>query len=113
MSTTSALKIKINRINIKDFIAIALWKFYKSINDMIVTVAITGASLVYMAFKIPAYVLDLVSGYYIAAMVILVLIRVVRRFDNSYTTGELAEQILRIEKEWDTRWGNFIDNYIP
>jgi ABC-type thiamin/hydroxymethylpyrimidine transport system permease subunit len=106
----STLKIKISKINFNDFIATALEKFGESIGDMVVTVAVTGLALAYMSIVIQPYVVDLISGYYITAMLLQVLIRVVHRFDDSYTVQELAEQVLRIEEENNKRWDDFIHN---
>jgi len=112
-TNTSSLKMKISKIIFKDFVATTLDKFADSVGDMIVTVAVTGLTLAYMAAVIPSYVVDLISGYYITAMLLQVLIRVVHRFDDSYTTDELARQVLRIEEEQNKRWIDFINNYIP
>lgn len=116
MATTtniSTLKMKTSKINIKDFISTALIKFSESIGDMVVTVAVTGVTLMWMSITVHPVLVDIVSGYYITAMLLQVLIRIVHRFDDSYTVQELAEQILRMEEEQNKRWDDFIQNYIP
>lgn len=118
MATTVNGSIKIvdrtkTKFNLKDFTSTALMKFSESIYDMIITVAVMTAALIWMALFVHPYLVDLVSGYYIFGMVIQLMIRIVHRFDDSYTTDEVGQQLARFEDEWNTRWTNFINNYIP
>jgi len=111
-TTTTTLKTKLNKIDIKNFIATALIKFSESLGDMIVSVAVTGVALMWMSVYAHPILVDLVSPYYITAMLLQLLIRVVHRFDDSYTTEELAERILEFEAATTGRLDEIIRNDI-
>lgn len=102
----------IGKLNVKDFIATALYKFSESLGDMVLTVCITGLALMWMGTHINPILVGMVGGYYIFAMLIVLLIRIVQRFDDSYTTEELAERILEFEAAVTGRLDEIIRNDI-
>lgn len=86
-----------NKMNWRAFFGKALQKISDSTGDMIVTVAVTGASLAYMQIVVHPMLLQIISGYYIAGMITFLFIRIVHRFDDHYTVDELAQRLMEIE----------------
>jgi hypothetical protein len=104
MATTTAHKTySINKINVKDFIATALEKASDSIGDMVITVLVLGVSIAYMVNTIDHDFLNRVIGLYIAGMIVQLLIRIVHRFDDSYTINEFANYFITYEDELNKR----------
>lgn len=104
MATTTATKgFNFKKINFKDFIATAFEKVGESIGDMVITVLVLGISIAYMFSTIDAGLLAHVVGYYIAGMMVQLLIRIVHRFDDAYTVNELANHFIRFEEEINKR----------
>lgn len=99
MATTTTTKtFDFKKINFKDFAATAIEKIGDSIGDMVITVLVLGMSIAYMTYTIDAYLLSHVIGYYIAGMIVQLLIRIVHRFDDSYTVQELADRVIEFEQ---------------
>lgn len=90
---TKAIATRKPQFSLEAFGSTVLAKFKESIFDMVVTVALTGASLAYMSITVHPWLVQTVSGYYIFAMLIAMFIRIVRRFDESYTTQEVGEKL--------------------
>src|SRR5690349_14073700 len=104
MATTTATKgFSFKKINVQDFIATAMEKIDESIGDMIITVLVLGISIAYMFNTIDTTLLTHVIGYYIAGMMVQLLIRIVHRFDDAYTVNELANHFIRFEEEINKR----------
>lgn len=88
-----------SRTNWKAFIATALQKSSDTLGDSIVTVFVTMFLIVYIAAYLPMYSLTNVPGLLITAMLVQLLIRIVHRFDDHYTTDELAERMIEMEHD--------------
>lgn len=101
------------KFDLKDFAARAALKVSDSIGDMIVTVAVTGITMAYMSSIIPAVYAGTIPGLYLAAMIVQLFIRIVHRFDESYTTDELAERVIEFEQSTNERLNSIIRNMIP
>ena len=97
MSATTATKFNFKKINLREFSAAVLQKFSESLGDMIVTVAVTGVTLFYMFHIIPSVYANTLPGLYVLGMLTQLFIRIVHRFDDSYTTDELADSMLDFE----------------
>ena len=97
MATTANNKIVKEKFNTREFIATALEKFSDSAGDMIITVAVTGFSLYYIIQLLPHQIAGSFVGIYIAGMLVQLFIRIVHRFDDHYTTDELAERVIEFE----------------
>jgi hypothetical protein len=103
----------IAKFNLREFIATVAEKISDSLGDVIVTVAVTGVTTAYMFNIIPAVYANTIPGLYILGMLVQLFIRIVHRFDDSYTVDELAQQVLRIEDDFNKRMDEFINSYIP
>ena len=111
MTTTTLEKAKaLKKINVQEFAATVGVKFSESIGDMVVTVAITGITLAYMlSIMHPVYAATL-PGLYILGMLVQLFIRIVHRFDDSYTVDELAERFIEFKEEVNERLDALIRN---
>jgi len=94
-----------NKFNVRDFAVDITEKLSDSIGDMIITVAITGMTLAYMQITeiIPPVYKSTLPGIYIAGMLVQLFIRIVHRFDQSYTTDEVGKQLARFEDELNAK----------
>jgi hypothetical protein len=101
------------KFDVKDFTQKAFGKISDSIGDMIVTVAITGITLAYMFSIIHPVYASTIPGMYLAAMIVQLFIRIVHRFDESYTTDELAERVIEFEQATNERLDTIIRNQYP
>lgn len=99
MTTTTSNK----RFNVREFSSFALLKMSDSVGDMIVTVAVTGIALAYIIITMPWYATTDFPGLYIAAMIVQLFIRIVHRFDDHYTTDELAERVIEFQADMNER----------
>lgn len=109
-TNTSTFAMNLSKINVKQFIATALLKFSESLGDMVVTVLITGLALMWMATHVHPWLVETIGGYYITAMLIQLLIRVVHRFDDSWTTDEIGERVIELDAKLDERLDTLIRN---
>jgi hypothetical protein len=115
METT--VKAQAEKFNVKDFARREMPELVESVGDMIVTVAFTGTTLAIMsAIPYTKYVPAL-PGFYLAAMVVLLLIRIAQRFDDSPTTAELRDQIndrfVELEQGMNERLDKIEENQYP
>jgi len=85
----------------------------ESIGDMIVTVFVTAATLLYMFLNVHPVFLETIPGLYIFAMLIQLMIRVVQRFDADYTVNELATQMVGFEDRINARLDMIEHNQYP
>jgi hypothetical protein len=99
MTTTTLENKTVSKINFKLFFSDQSRKIADSIGDMIVTVAITGITLTYIFQIIPAVYASTIPGLYLFGMLVQLFIRIVHRFDDSYTNDELADRILEVENK--------------
>lgn len=99
--------------NFKEFFSNAIEKFADSIGDMIVTVAVTGMTMAYMSIIIHPVYADTIPGLYLAAMITQLFIRIVHRFDESYTTDEVGKQLVNFEDRMNARFDDFYNHFIP
>lgn len=104
-TATANKKIKI-AFNTSDFIATAFAKVSESVGDMVVTVAVTGITMAVMHNITPAVYANTLPGLYIAAMIVQLFIRIVHRFDENYTTDELAERVIELEQTIKENFNN-------
>ncbi len=108
MATNVVQKVK-SKISARDFAATVGINFSESIGDMIVTVAVTGVSLTFIFNTIPAVYANTIPGLYILGMLVQLFIRIVHRFDDSYTTNELAERMIEFEESTNSRLDKIIE----
>lgn len=94
---TLKLKERMSKTNVDEFIEVAFGKLSESISDMIVTIAVTAMTLTWLGLVGNPILVNLIAGYYIAAMLVALLIRIVQKFDDSYTTNELADRVIELE----------------
>ncbi|MBI5950187.1 MAG: hypothetical protein HY865_00905 [Chloroflexi bacterium] len=113
MATNTKIKPSARKFNISEFAATVGAKISESIGDMIVTVIITGVMMIYIPQIHPVYVDSAVPGLYVACMIVQLLIRIVHRFDDSYTADEVGRQLARFEDEINSRIDAIIHNMIP
>jgi len=85
----------------------------ESIGDMIVTVFVTAATLLYMFINVHPVFLESLPGLYIFGMLVQLMIRVVQRFDADYTTTELGNQMSGFEDRINQRLDSIIRNLMP
>jgi hypothetical protein len=98
--TTTTIDNKLSaKPNFKLFFSNQIKNVGDSIGDMIVAVAITGITITYMMQIIPAVYASTIPGLYLFGMLVQLFIRIVHRFDDSYTNDELAERILEVENK--------------
>lgn len=76
-----------------------------SVEETIITVIITGITLAYINAVAVAHLATVVPGLYITYNLVVLLRRIVQRYDDHYTTDELADlidelrnQITRMER---------------
>ena len=112
MSTvTDTKEVKLEtKNNWKEFFGNVLQKISDSTGDMIVTVAVLGASLALMQLIVHPVLVETVSGFYVAAMIVQLLIRIVHRFDEHYTVDELAQRLMEIEYNTSEKLDTIIRN---
>jgi len=84
---------------VRDFIATAAYHIQDSIGDLLVTITITALTLVIMTAYVHPALVQIVGGFYISGMVVVLVIRIVHRFDSSYTTDEIALRIDLLEEK--------------
>ena len=101
------------KFNLGEFAATVGAKISESLGDMIITVIITGLVMIYIPQVHPVYIDMPVSGFWTAAMIIQLLIRIVHRFDDSYTANEVGKQLERVEDEINARLDRIISGMIP
>ena len=70
--------------------------FEDSYGEAIITAAVTVITMVYM-FNVIHPAFAFAPGFYLAAMIVQLLIRFVRRFDTHYTVDELGERVIEME----------------
>ncbi len=99
MATTTAGKTqaRTHTFNMRAFLSFAFAKMSDSVGDMIVTVAVTGIALAYILVTMPVFAFTDFPGLFIAGMMVQLFIRIVHRFDDHYTTDELAERMIEFE----------------
>lgn len=98
MTTATAIKKTSNqKFNARAFVSFAFAKMGDSIGDMIITVAVTGLMLTFIALTMPIYIDTPINGLIIAGMMVQLFIRIVHRFDDHYTADELAERLIEFE----------------
>jgi len=76
----------------KSLIVFVLQKIGENVNDMIVTVATVGMLLAYLLITNPSAAIDY-SGYIIAIYMLILFLRIVHDFDESYTNDELGARL--------------------
>jgi len=104
--------LKVNTFNVKEFTSTIFAKMSESIGDMVITIAITGVVMIYIPQLHPVYLDIPVSGFFAAAMIVQLLIRIVHRFDNSYTAHEVGEKLQRFEDHFDSRIDELFNNLV-
>jgi archaellum biogenesis protein FlaJ (TadC family) len=112
--TTIAKTIQLEKkkkLNVDELMQIIRKGIDESIGDMIVTVFVTGATVIYIFLNTHPVYAKTVPGLYIFGMMIQLMIRIVQRFDENYTVQELANQMLGFEDRVMTRL-NDIDNHL-
>jgi hypothetical protein len=97
-ATTATKSVNIRKVNVKEFIATALEKSSEVIADMVITVLVLGVSIAYMFNTVDHVLLNRFIGLYITGMMVQLMIRIVHRFDDHYTTDELAERVIELEQ---------------
>jgi hypothetical protein len=97
MATTTVTPKTIDPQEQKHIFSVVTKAFEESYGEAIVTAAVTVLTMVYMINMLHPALATIVPGYYLAAMILQLLIRFVRRFDTHYTTDELAERVIEME----------------
>ena len=114
MDTTKVLKVsKININPLRQYAGTVIMALSKSFYDMIVTVAVTAIALTYIFQIVPPVYANTIPGLYIFGMMIALCLRVVKRFDDSYTNDELAERIIELEAGLKEQLDTIIRNQYP
>jgi len=80
------------RRNWKAFLVFVFEKLGENINDMIVTVAALAMLLAYLLLTVPEMAIAN-SGYIIAGYMLILFLRIVHDFDDSYTNDELGTRL--------------------
>lgn len=101
------------RVNLKEFFSEQSKEVADSIGDMIITVAITGITLTYMFNIIPAVYANTIPGLYLGGMLVQLFIRIVHRYDDSYTNDELGERLIELENSLNEKLDKIITNQYP
>lgn len=110
IETKSNVKVEGNKKSLKDFFGSVLQKFSDSAGDMIITVAVLGASLAFMQFTVHPMLVEMITGFYVAGMIVQLLIRIVHRFDEHYTVDELAQRLMELEYNTNEKLDRIINN---
>jgi divalent metal cation (Fe/Co/Zn/Cd) transporter len=95
----TATKTKVNNFNLRAFASFALGKMSDSLFDMVVTVMVTAITILYIGIELPMYAATNIPGLLILASVVQLFIRIVHRFDDHYTTDELAERMIEFQAD--------------
>ena len=107
MTTPNAILFRMfplkKKLNVRDLASRLIAAAADSAMDLIITVLVTGLTLAYMVATVHPVLFTIVSGYYITAMLVVALIRVVHRFDDQYTMDELAERVIEMESSINDR----------
>jgi divalent metal cation (Fe/Co/Zn/Cd) transporter len=98
MATTLKTIGKTKTFDARIFFADVLSHISDSIGDMVVTVSVLGMSLYFIVQLLPAALASDFAGMYILAMLTQLFVRIVHRFDDHYTTDELAERMIEMEQ---------------
>ena len=102
-TVTDTLKSTGGKINMREFLSAAMYNSGESIGDMVITVVVTGMALVWMATHAHPVLVEIIAPYYITGMLIALLIRIVHRFDSSWTTDEIGDRIIELDAKVDER----------
>lgn len=98
--TTIKLATPKSKTNWINFAEIAAAKIGENIIDMVITIAACGMLLAYLFMTQPLAAYEY-SGYIIAVHVLILLLRLVHDFDDSWTIEEVGDRVVVLDNKLD------------